>query len=115
MWTTLKNKGKSGPQLSTSDFSDIVAYLFFVNFDRTSGNVEDGAQLFETRTCSNCHEPSDVSGDNLELLSRFWNSVPDMLDEAQKEGIEWPVFAEGDVSSLVEYLESVSKQTTEKQ
>jgi hypothetical protein len=60
--------------------------------------------------CSVCHEPADISGESLELLSRFWNSVPEMLEEAQQEGIEWPILSEGEVSSLIEYLASVSKE-----
>ncbi len=115
MWETLRRERKPGPQLSTSDFADIVAYLFFVNFDRTSGNIQDGQRLFEDRSCSACHDATDVSGGSLELLSRFWNNVPEMLAEAQQEGIEWPILSEGEVSSLIEYLASVSKESSAKE
>lgn len=110
MWETLKKEGKPTLRMSTSDFSDIVAYLFFVNFDRSTGSVEEGKRLFESRSCAACHEPPDVSGSKLDLLARLWNGVPEMLVKASQDGIEWPTLSDGEVSSLIEYLSSISEE-----
>lgn len=110
MWETLKGKGKRVPRISTGDFADIVAYLFFVNFNRSAGSIDEGRQLFETRACAACHDPPDVSGSNLELLSRFWNGVPEMLEQARQDGVEWPILSDGEVSSLMKFLASVQEE-----
>jgi len=107
MWETLKKKDKKTPQISTDDLADIVAYLFFVNFDRSGGDVKHGQELFDSRLCSTCHDPDLMVGDKMDFLSKFWNNLPEMLKQSQEQGLEWPTFSDGEVSSMVEYLKSV--------
>lgn len=107
MWETLKKKGKKAPRISTDDLADIIAYLFFINFDRSTGSVQLGEKLFDSKSCSTCHEPTFPSEGKMELLSRFWNHLPEMLIETRQQGIAWPTFSEGEMSCLIEYLMSV--------
>jgi len=110
MWKTLKEKGKLSPKVSTADIADIIAYLLFVNFDRSKGTIHKGQQLFAGKLCANCHEPNMESSGTMDLLSRFWNNLPEMLSETRQEGLEWPTFTDGEMASLVEYLNSVKDE-----
>lgn len=107
MWETWKKRGQRAPRISTDDLADIVAYLFFVSFDRSSGSIDEGRKLFESKSCANCHEPQMSFTHKLDLLVRIWNHVPEMLEETRKDGIEWPTFSDGEISSLMEYMSSV--------
>lgn len=107
MWDTFKKKGQRAPKISTDDLADIVAYLFFVSFDRSTGNIEEGRKLFESKSCASCHEPTMSFDSKTDLLSRIWNHVPVMLEQTRQSGIEWPTFSDGEMSSLMEYMSSV--------
>lgn len=104
MWETFKKAGKRVPRITTGELADIIAYLFMMNFDQSTGNAEEGQVLFETKTCVKCHEPTFASNDKVQLLAGLWNSIPEMLVEAKQKGIEWPIFSSGEISSIVEFL-----------
>lgn len=107
MWKAFKEQGKRAPQISTDNLADIVAYLFFVNHDRSTGDVQQGEELFESKSCLACHEASEVSGPKMDLLSQMWNHLPEMLENSRDEGMAWPTFSDGEMSSLIEYLVSL--------
>lgn len=109
MWETWKKKGQRVPVITTDDLADIVAYLFFVSFDRSTGSIDEGRQLFESKSCANCHEPQMSFTNKTDLLARIWNHVPQMLEQTRQDGIEWPIFSDGEISSLMEYMSSVKE------
>lgn len=107
MWETLKKNDQKAPKISTNDLADIVAYLFFINFDHSTGDVQRGEELFKSRACASCHDSDLVFGDKMDFMSRLWNHLPEMLEQTQERGIEWPIFSDGELSCLVEYLNSI--------
>lgn len=112
MWASFARTKRTPPELSTQDLADLLAYLYFVNFQHLNNDAAHGKDLFSVRLCSSCHGAGSKSIPAInreELLAGFWNHVPKMLEACRQQGIEWPRLAPGDLSAIIDYM--LSKET----
>jgi cytochrome c2 len=120
MWGRMQRSQIPMQPLQGTDLADLVAYLFFVNLVDDAGDAAKGAPVYD-RLCAVCHGedargrpgpkvPSLVDGTDQatrwDLIAKMIQAAPNMEALADQRGIEWPVFASGELNNLVAYLEA---------
>jgi cytochrome c2 len=122
MWTRMQELGVALPAFSDQEMSDVIAYLFFLQYFDPPGNVGRGQQLYIEKGCVLCHyapptaekrlapdlSKSAAISSPLELSSAMWNHAPVMEAQIRERGLPWPRFQDDDVRDLVEYLRSLA-------
>jgi mono/diheme cytochrome c family protein len=84
------------------------------------GDSSKGAQLFESKHCSECHGYDGEGGDDAapldymkgqlsatdvaNMAGTIWNHMPQMIPHFADEGIAMPTFAGNEMADLVAYL-----------
>jgi cytochrome c2 len=121
MWTKMQTLGIALPQFSDQEVSDLIAYLFFLQYFDPPGDVVKGQGIFMEKGCILCHfaprgaekliapdlSRSPALASPLALSSAMWNHAPAMEAQIRERGLPWPRFRDGDVRDLVEYLRSL--------
>jgi nitric oxide reductase subunit C len=121
MWTKMQAMGIPLPQFSNQELSDLIAYIFFLQYFDPPGDVVKGQGLYMDKGCILCHytprgaekrlapdlSRSPALASPLALSSAMWNHAPAMETQIRERGLPWPRFREGEVRDLVEYLRSL--------
>lgn len=120
MWGRMQRSHIPMQPLQGNDLADLVAYLFFVNLVDDPGDAAKGASVYE-RLCAVCHgedakgkpEPKVPSlvgktdqAARWDRIAKMIQAAPRMEALANQRGIEWPVFAPGELNNLIAYLET---------
>jgi len=94
--------------VSAQTLADLMAYWYSERFEHCNDNVATGKSLFETKTCSACHEVGSddfvIPADKDELLAQMWSHVPDMVRDCADNDITWPHMLPGELSAIANYL-----------
>jgi cytochrome c2 len=119
MWKRIAQEGIAFPELSVEEMSDLVSYLYFLQYYDEPGDVERGGRLFEQKGCSACHAASvgqarggpDLAGSSafdspIHVVTAFWNHLPAMEQLIGAREMSWPTFEPGELADLVEYIHS---------
>lgn len=121
MWTKMQGLGIPLPEFSDQEISDLIAYLFFLQYFDPPGNVAKGQQLYMDKGCVLCHyapkgaerrfapdlSASEALASPVALSSAMWNHAPTMESQIRERGLPWPRFQDDEVRDLVEYLRSL--------
>jgi len=119
MSATMRARGFAFPRFQGTEMADVIAFLYYLRFNETGGDVRAGEGVFEQKGCARCHardgQPSigpDLSGSQatrtrLGLAMTMWNHAPAMYDRVQVERIEWPRFEADEMRDLAAYLRSL--------
>ena len=122
MWARMQTLAIPLPQFSDQELSDLIAYLFFLQYSDAPGDVERGKTVYLEKGCVICHYAppgtekllapdltrfATVSSP-LEISSAMWNHAPVMEAQIRERGLPWPRFRGHEVRDLVEYLRSVT-------
>ncbi len=121
MWARMQESGIPLPAFSDQEISDVIAYLFFLQYFDPRGDVANGREIYIEKGCVLCHytprgadkrlapdlSTSAALGSPLELSSAMWNHAPVMEAQIRERGLPWPRFQDDDVRDLVEYLRSL--------
>jgi mono/diheme cytochrome c family protein len=120
MWARMQESGIALPAFSDQEISDVIAYLFFLQYFDPKGEVSKGREVYIEKGCVLCHytprgadkrlapdlSASAALGSPIELSSAMWNHAPAMEAQIRERGLPWPRFQDDDVRDLVEYLRS---------
>jgi len=117
MWGDMARRGIPMAPLTTEEMSDIVGYLYFLQFIDRPGVSERGRIVFQEKRCGRCHVSPDkgtargaefAKSDKLktqfDVVTEMWNHASTMEETMLKESLEWPVFRGGEMADLVAYL-----------
>lgn len=117
MWSDMARRGITMSALSAEEMSDIIGYLYFLQFIDPPGVAERGRIVFQEKRCGNCHiapakgaaqgpdfAKSGVLKTQLEVVTEMWNHASTMEERMLKESLEWPVFRGGEMADLMAYL-----------
>lgn len=117
MLAKMEERGIERPAITPEEMSHIAAYVFFVKFRSSAGNVTRGRELFNERQCSRCHQLGGSGGttgprlDELKdyvsaffLAQALWNHGPQMAAKMNEMNVERPQLEPGDVSDLVAFI-----------
>ncbi len=110
------------PSLAPEEMSDLISYLYFLQFIDPTGDARRGRVVYQEKRCGNCHTLPGVSGTvgpdlanaqklktPVEVVTEMWNHAGSMQKRMLEESVEWPVFKGGEMSDLITYLFSLRK------
>ena len=128
MLDALRASGQAPAALNGQDLSDLIAYLrqqgpleASARRVRFPGNARNGEDLFIASGCGSCHPvgggrgaagapdlyDADLGVNVVELASRLWSHLPQMLREMENSDVEYPLFLEDEMADLLSYLYSI--------
>lgn len=120
MWADMSRRGITMSSLTAEEMSDIIGYLYFLQFIDPPGVAERGRLVFQEKRCSQCHSAqakgaaqgpifatSEKLKTQLEVVTEMWNHASTMEETMLKQSLEWPVFRGGEMADLVAYLVSL--------
>jgi mono/diheme cytochrome c family protein len=120
MWADMTRRGIPMATLTAEEMSDIIGYLYFLQFIDPPGVADRGRMVFQEKRCGQCHvasekgaargpdfAKSDKLKTQLEVVTEMWNHASTMEETMLKQSVEWPVFRGGEMADLVAYLISL--------
>jgi mono/diheme cytochrome c family protein len=120
MTAAMQARGITFPRFQGTEMADVIAYLYYLRFYETGGDVRTGELVYVRKGCSNCHAEAgraaigpDLSKSEtvrtlLGLATAMWNHAPGMYDVVQVEEVEWPRFEGDEMRDLSVYLRSLA-------
>jgi cytochrome c2 len=114
MWNHEPDMRQQAMELSLEEMREILAYIWSVDFFRSRGDVADGRKVFNAR-CTMCHTNPAAGIPDLKRINRhysaitmvwaLWNHGPKMLQEVEKQSMDWPMLSEADMENLIAFLD----------
>jgi cytochrome c2 len=126
MITEMEQMGIKKAFLTAQEFSEIAAYLYFLNFFDEPGDPESGVKIFRQKGCSSCHAGSVKNRGGAPKLETFprnispvflskamWNHSVPMIAFMAQVGMQWPDFKDREMMDMLEYIKSQAKGAEE--
>jgi nitric oxide reductase subunit C len=120
MWAKMAERGIQIPALNSEEISDLISYLYFLQFIDAPGNAARGRVVYQEKRCGTCHTLPGIGGTvgpdltkaeklktPLEVVTEMWNHASTMEQKMLEESVEWPVFKGGEMADMIAYLLSV--------
>lgn len=117
MWPRMAREGIPFPQFTPNEMSDLMTYLYFIEFKDPAGANARGEQVFTDKLCASCHRPAapdaKAIGPNLakvglnspfKILAEMWNHSPAIEARMKQEQIRWPILDRNQMRDLMEYI-----------
>ena len=117
MWQTMKQREITPPRFEGNELADIIAYLYFLEFQQRAGDPVRGKDLVQSKGCINCHLIGGRGGASgpdlarsqhfsnvLTIAARMWNHNLDMQKRMRESNIPFPRFAEREMTDLLSYI-----------
>lgn len=125
MLLQINELGIQFPKFSKTEFSELMAYLFYLNYLGEPGNTYQGKDLISEKKCTICHSIGAKGGsvgppfDSFQkynspvfLAQALWNHGPAMDSELKKAGLSRPTFEKNDLSDLNAYIRIASQNSS---
>jgi mono/diheme cytochrome c family protein len=121
MNAVLEREHETRATLTAQDFRDIIAYLYYLNYNTEPGNADNGEKIFSAKGCIQCHalEPlqaKDMPGRAIYEMQQFsgpvtlavavWNHGTNMFERMKQKNMHWPEFQGKEVADLVAFIRS---------
>ena len=120
MWEKMAELKIPLSRFSDTELSDLIAYVFFLQYFDPRGDIVKGQAVFVDKGCILCHYAphgaekllapdlthSSALSSPLALASAMWNHAPAMEAQFRERGLPWPRFQGDEVRDLVSYLRS---------
>jgi cytochrome c2 len=117
MWEMMKQRGLRIPQFTEREMSDIVTYLFFLQYFEEPGDPVGGAKLFVDKGCNACHTMSgegstegpgvaemELFDSPAAVIAAMWNHASEMEQMTWEKNIVWPILKESEMADLIAFL-----------
>jgi mono/diheme cytochrome c family protein len=123
MTEAMRKRGISFPSFEGNEMADVIAFLYYLRFYESGGDLQAGAAVFAEKGCSGCHsgdgKPAvgpDLSRSAavlspLSLATAMWNHAPAMYARSKMENVEWPRFEGDEMRDLAVYLKSLARES----
>jgi mono/diheme cytochrome c family protein len=123
MWPEMAKRNIPFPTFTPREMSDLMTYLYFLQFNDPPGSADRGRKVFAQEQCAACHQPEAPNvrtiGPNLaklgldspfEILAQMWNHAP-AIEARMKQGkIRWPLLDKDQMRDLIAYILFVSRK-----
>lgn len=118
MLEAMQEEGLEWPTFVGSELADLIAYLYFSDFQPPPGEPQAGRGVFQAKSCADCHAPGEAmefeKSIQLEtptdLVRTMWNHVPLMRELILTMNLEWPELTAEDLRNLYAYLLTWSRK-----
>lgn len=122
MAAAMRARGIEMPEFQGNEMADVIAFLYYLRFYESEGDVREGELVFVRKGCSSCHAGAgraavgpDLSRSQavltpLGLATAMWNHAPAMYDLIKLESVEWPRFEDAEMRDLSVYLRSLASE-----
>jgi mono/diheme cytochrome c family protein len=121
MGDTMREVGVGWPVFEGSELADLIAFLYFLPFADGPGDVQRGADIFQERSCGDCHQQTSTDeGSQAQLapdlaavlgertspafVAALWNHAGVMREAILQQGRPWPELSGADLRDLRAYL-----------
>lgn len=107
------------PTFEGDELSDLISFLYFLNYFDEPGDPRLGKTLFTEKHCIRCHQvgaEGGRSGPPLDALPRgasplriaeaLWNHGPEMTSAIRAAGLELPTFEDNEIIDLFAFVRS---------
>ncbi|GEM_PF-132854 len=121
MWQEMRSIEIEWTTFSGKEMADLIAYLYFINFQDPAGNAGRGRDVFFNR-CISCHSVkgeggtigSDLYGasyleSSLSILRAMINKADKMSETALDMGTNWPAMSGKEMRDLFAYIKILKK------
>lgn len=125
MGAKMREMGIERPTLTATEVSNLIAFLFTVQYYDPAGDPKAGEALFTAKGCIQCHEVGGTGGrvgPGLDFLKRanspvlvaaaMWNHGPEMAEAMTAKGIPRPTFQGKEIVDLIAYIVTAAKADT---
>lgn len=120
MWPRMVKEGIAFPEFSPEEMSDLISYLYFIQFQGPKGSSDRGAEVFAEKRCKLCHMPEksyekavgpDLAKSGLDspfrIVAEMWNHAPDILEKMKEKEIRWPTLEKDEMRDLIAFILSL--------
>jgi len=131
MWNHSSGMGRkmeefriSRPLFEGEELSDLISFLYFLNYFDEPGDPRVGKILFSEKHCIRCHrveQEGGSAGPPLDAIPRgtspliiaeaLWNHGPEMMSAIEDAGLSVPQFAGSEIIDLFAYVRSHGART----
>jgi mono/diheme cytochrome c family protein len=120
MATAMQARGIRFPEFRGSEMADVIAFLYYLRFNETDGNLRTGERLYAEKGCTACHgvggqqsvapdlSQSEAVLTALGLATAMWDHAPAMFDQIQVAATDWPRFEGDEMRDLAVYLRALA-------
>ena len=122
MGARMREAGIERPTVTPTEMSNLIAFLFTLQYYDELGDPKVGEALYATKACVQCHEVGGRGGrigPGLDFLKRanspvlvaaaMWNHGPEMAEAMKAKGIPRPTFQAKEMLDLIAYIVSAAK------
>jgi len=123
MWAKMQALGIPFPRFTDSEMSNLLAYIYYVQYIGQKGDATAGEVLFQQKSCANCHTVGSEGTKRgpdlaavgamrspLQWAAAMWNHAPAMEKTLRQAQVSWPQFENDQMRDLVEFLRSRTKR-----
>lgn len=113
------------PTFEGEELSDLIAFLYLLNYFDEPGDPKVGKTLFSRKGCIRCHRVGEEGGTTgppldtvprstspLRLAAALWNHRPAMVSAISASGLEVPRFDGNEILDLFAYLRSQGQRSS---
>jgi mono/diheme cytochrome c family protein len=128
MWAEVSANGMPPPAATESDWQDLFAYFYSLQFSEPPAETGRGKRVLESKRCTDCHSLTKTpSGrgpsvpdwahmdDPVMLVYQMWNHASSMKRAFGSNRIEWKTLTGRDLVDLTAYVQNVQKQIPNQQ
>jgi len=99
--------------VTNDEMGDLISYVYFNGGFEEQGNPARGRRIFVKKGCQSCH--GDVAANDrliakdgrysaARMVAAVWSHGPEMLEEMQNSGIEWPELSGRQMADVIAFL-----------
>jgi len=119
----MRDPGVSFPEISGPEMSDLLAYIYFVQYMDERGDATRGAELFRAKSCASCHSATQPARTPVRSRDRERRAFAVRLGlghveprsgddrEVSERGIPWPRFADDEMRNLFSFSARGTRRT----
>jgi len=120
MWSEFSARGIVPPAATESEWQDLFAYFYSLQFSEPPAEVGRGKLVLESKRCNSCHSLSKAAtgrgpsvtdwahmDDPVMLVYQLWNHASSMKNVFARNKIEWKTLSGRDLVDLTAYVQSV--------
>jgi mono/diheme cytochrome c family protein len=120
MWAQFSDQPVRPPAATESDWQDLFAYFYSLQFFEPVGEIGRGKQVLESKRCTDCHSLTKAPtargpsvpdwahmDDPVVLVYQLWNHASSMKRIFASNKIEWKTVTGRDLMDLTAYVQNV--------